>query len=248
MKQIAIGLTVSRETIAPRPSEIAKSTRARVAKWLARDSAQPRQISPEPLLSRIETFAATLALWGSRTNLTAHPDDPDQLAFHIIDSLAPIAISARSDSPLRDSFAPGRIALDVGSGAGFPGLVLAAASDAHFVLAESRRKRANFLRVASAEMNLANVEIDSGHASASRLDGQFDLVLARAIGNPPSFYRLARSALRANGLAILFVAPSQRIALTSARDCGLLQPIRIAYDVPRGSQIVNRVLAIFRRS
>jgi 16S rRNA G527 N7-methylase RsmG len=49
-------------------------------------------------LDRIETFAAALALWGAKLNLTSAPDDPAEIAFHILDSLAPLA--AASDAAI----------------------------------------------------------------------------------------------------------------------------------------------------
>jgi len=111
-------------------------------------------------LARIERFAATLALWGSRTNLTAHPEDPSEVAFHIIDSLAPLTIASHPEgSILRGCFTSGRRVLDLGSGAGFPGLVLAAACEAHFTLVEARHKRASFLKTAATEMGLDNVTV-----------------------------------------------------------------------------------------
>jgi len=120
-------------------------------------------------LSRIERFAATLALWGSRTNLTARPDDPSELGFHIIDSLAPLSVTGWPEGVLLEGcFGPGRRVLDLGSGAGFPGLVLAAACKAEFTLIEARHKRASFLRIAAAEMSLANVTVEARGENVSR--------------------------------------------------------------------------------
>jgi 16S rRNA G527 N7-methylase RsmG len=123
-------------------------------------------------LERIERLAALIVFWGTRINLTAASGDPGEIAFHIIDSLAPITFS-RNEEFLRDAFRAGNRVIDVGSGAGFPGLVLAAASPATFTLLESRRKRASFLAVAAAEMGLRNVIVESkrmepGRASSSR--------------------------------------------------------------------------------
>ena len=86
-------------------------------------------------------------------NLTAHPEDPEEIAFHVIDSVMPVVL-ASLNGPLHGTFDKGSTVLDLGSGAGFPGLVLAAASPANFTLIESRRKRASFLQVARAEMRL----------------------------------------------------------------------------------------------
>ena len=121
-----------------------------------RDGSAKRRLQPrEGFLERIEKMAATLALWGAHTNLTAEASEPAEIAFHVIDSLAPIAFASGADrEALEAALAEGASALDLGSGAGFPGLVLAAAFEARFTLGESRRKRASYLQVAAHEMDL----------------------------------------------------------------------------------------------
>ncbi len=163
-------------------------------------------------LDRMEKFAAILARWGAKMNLTAHPEDPEEIAFHIIDSLAPLVLDSEpAGYHPRESFAHGRRVLDVGSGAGFPGLVLAGASDAAFTLCEARRKRVTFLNVAIAETGLANVTVEPKYLSPADLDGDFDLVTSRALGPPAEFYRIAAAALRKGGIAILYANPEQRL-------------------------------------
>src|SRR5215469_13189804 len=90
--------------------------------------------------TQMERLSALLAFWGTRMNLTAAAADPNEIAFHIIDSLAPIIFSHDGSLP-REILAAGSRVLDLGSGAGFPGLVLASVSSAAFTLVESRRKR-----------------------------------------------------------------------------------------------------------
>jgi 16S rRNA (guanine527-N7)-methyltransferase len=197
-----------------------------------------RPVSIDTLFSeRIERLAVTLATWGSKMNLTAHPDDPEEIAFHVIDSLMPLALS--HEDLLHGRFDAGCEILDLGSGAGFPGLVLAAATSAHFTLMESRRKRASFLQVAMGEMQLTNVAVDPRRADDIDFDARFDVVTARAFGDPREFFALARSALKMNGLAILYANPSQRLP-------GDLQ--HIAYRIPHRGQQVSRILAVQKRS
>ena len=108
-----------------------------------------------------------IALWGPQVNLTAEPRDPRELAFHIIDSLSPVAF-AETEELLHHAFGAHNEVLDLGSGAGFPGLVLASVSAANFTLVESRRKRASFLAVAASEMSLKNVVIEAKRAEPDR--------------------------------------------------------------------------------
>ena len=208
---------------------------------------------PQPrFLDRIERLAAALATWGVRMNLTAAPDEPSEIAFHIVDSLAPFLLASRDDGAfLNGIFSAGKRALDLGSGAGFPGLVLAAASDAHFTLAESRRKRASFLTVTASEMGLHNVTVEAGHLRELQVQPvfelSFDVVTARAFGDPTIVYRLAAAGLKPGGFAILYANPSQRLQLEEAGASGLGEYRRIAYEVERGDSIVNRILAVWRR-
>ncbi len=48
-------------------------------------------------LDRIERLAAALATWGVRMNLTAEPEKPSEIAFHMVDSLAPLILASRDD-------------------------------------------------------------------------------------------------------------------------------------------------------
>jgi 16S rRNA (guanine527-N7)-methyltransferase len=231
------------------PETIAREVRATVGDSIEKYGllvAHPR------FLERIERLAAVLATWGARMNLTAEPEEPSEIAFHIIDSLAPLFLAARDDGAfLSGTFPASKRALDLGSGAGFPGLVLAAASEAHFTLAESRRKRASFLTVTSSEMGLHNVTVEMTHVREPQVEAVFepalDVVTARAFGDPASVYRIAAAALKPGGFAILYANPSQRLRFEEAGASGLGEYRRLAYEVERGDSIVNRILAVWRR-
>jgi 16S rRNA (guanine(527)-N(7))-methyltransferase RsmG len=205
-------------------------------------------------LERIGRLAALIALWGVRFNLTAAPGDPDEIAFHFIDSLASLTCSDHYEL-LRDAFDDSKLVLDLGSGAGLPGLVLAAASPASFTLVESRRKRASFLKIAAAEMGLQNVVVESRRiepdSRANNADsgfyGRFDVVTARGFGTAAVFYSAAAAALRSGGTAILYANPGQNLDLQEAEENGLHGFRRITYEVARGRQVVKRILGIWRR-
>lgn len=218
------------------PSQVAKSVRSSIEAFLHRFPGVAAPDFPE----RIEKLAANVTLWGSKMNLTSHPEDPEEIAFHVIDSVMPVVLGSDKSSILYGEFAPGREILDLGSGAGFPGLVLAAAaSAAHFTLAESRRKRASFLTVALAEMGLKNVTIEGKRAEDIGLAERYDLVTARAFGDAADFFALAARALKPGGLAILYANPSQRLSLEVHQ--------LIEYSVTRRGEKIDRILVIWRR-
>jgi 16S rRNA (guanine527-N7)-methyltransferase len=209
--------------------QIGAATRALVETYLG---GYPEFDSSGGFLERMQIFAAELARWGARFNLTAAPDDPAELAFHILDSLMPLVLAAHQPAGLLgQSFMPGNRILDLGSGAGFPGLVLATASDANFVLVESRRKRASFLRTAIGAMGLGNVEIDSQYR---RVFGpEFDMVTARAFARPAEFYEVAITALKPAGIALHYASERQRHDIAaSLHRCGLVASF-FSYEPPR---------------
>ncbi len=137
--------------------------------------------------------------------------------------------------------------LDLGSGAGFPGLIMAAASECRFVLLESRRKRANFLRVTAAAMELANVEVDATRREPIDLAPTFDIVLGRAFAKPARFYRSAAAALRPHGRALLYATPEQPLDLKPAAAAGLIDHLALRYEVPRDRRPAARLLALWRK-
>jgi 16S rRNA (guanine(527)-N(7))-methyltransferase RsmG len=227
------------------PEEIARKTCAIVA-----DSLRGLDfIAPEPdFLKRIGKLAAAIPLWGGRINLTAQPEDATEVAFHIIDSAMTLVVASRPEGrAVKDAFATGNRVLDLGSGAGFPGLVLAAACDAQFTLLEARRKRASFLTVTAAGMGLCNVRIDSVHREASGLAPEFDTVTARAFAEPAIMYRSAAAALKSGGRLLLYANPCQRLDLEVAREAGLGDHESIDYELPRGGKQVHRVFVVWRK-
>jgi 16S rRNA (guanine527-N7)-methyltransferase len=261
------GLEVSRETrkqgaaLSASPvnvESIGIDARERVARWLGATRLRPR----DGFLERIEKFAAILALWGAHTNLTADSNDPGEIAFHVIDSLAPFAFASDANrDALEAALAEGGTMLDLGSGAGFPGLVLAAAFAGRFALVESRRKRASFLQVAAHQMALDNVAIERRRASARTVACGFDLVTARAFGVSVELYEIAAAALRPGGLLLLFASsgqassdqelaegdPGQPFDASEALAAHFTEPETWTYRLPHRESIAARTAALWRK-
>jgi 16S rRNA (guanine(527)-N(7))-methyltransferase RsmG len=231
----------------PVPDPLAVAAQVRLRVEAAMGSLNISAIAPG-FLDRMTKFAETLAIWGARTNLTARPGDPAEVAFHIIESLMPLALDWEPAAyPLRAALSRATRVLDVGSGAGFPGLVLASASAARFTLFEARRKRASFLRTASTEMGLSNVTVEQRHLSPAALNGDFDIAITRALGPPADFYAIAAAALVKGGTAILYANPTQRLDLPAARSVGLGDEARVPYQLRRGQSAVSRMLVLWRK-
>jgi 16S rRNA (guanine527-N7)-methyltransferase len=194
-------------------------------------------------------MAATIVLWGASTNLTANSSDPHELAFHITDSLAPIAYANDPNRAiLEDTLGPDRLALDLGSGAGFPGLVLAAAFDAHFTLVEARRKRASHLVAAAAEMQLSNVGIEQRRAESEKIEGSFDIATARAFGPINHLCQAAASALRPGGYLMLYLSAGQLRSGVAAGFENFGEPSTWTYHLNHSGREVERAAMLLRKA
>jgi 16S rRNA (guanine527-N7)-methyltransferase len=119
----------------------------------------------------LEGFAALLHEWNQVHNLTG-AKTVEAIYDNIIDSLYPLTFIKIPES-----------LLDVGTGAGFPGLVLAVAlSQAEVVLAEPLKKRVSFLKYACIDLGLTNVTVEARRVEKV-LHAPFDLISSRAVTN-----------------------------------------------------------------
>jgi 16S rRNA (guanine(527)-N(7))-methyltransferase RsmG len=203
-------------------------------------------------LARIVRMAATLATWGPKINLTGNPRDPDEILFHVFDSIIPFSIVV-SAKILRWGIGLDRERrfLDIGSGAGFPGLVLAAAVNAQVTLVEARRKRATYLNEAAVEMGLRNVKVENARVESLKFRDSFDLVTARAVGNPIEIFKVAGAALNPGGVLMLYVSADQKFddakTRAAAAEAGLIDDAVSGYDLRHGKQMMRRAVATWVR-
>jgi 16S rRNA (guanine527-N7)-methyltransferase len=153
---------------------------------------------------------ALLVKWNQTYNLTAVRDPSAMLHHHLLDSLAVVAPLNRHLSGL-ETRAP-RL-LDVGSGAGFPGLVLAAAlPQLEVTCVDAVGKKASFIRQAAAELRLHGVQVV--HARVEQLQQTaFDVITSRAFASLVDFTRLTTHLLAPAGcwMAMKAKVPDQEI-------------------------------------
>ena len=130
--------------------------------------------------------------------LTAVTGDLNIVHFHFFDSLCLLGI---------DELASASSVIDVGSGAGFPGLPLALSRpDMHFTLLDSSSKKCDFLRMAVATLELQNVDVvnaRSEEAVSTGLRDNFDAALARALGPLATLIEYTLPFVKAGGFAVL---------------------------------------------
>jgi 16S rRNA (guanine527-N7)-methyltransferase len=134
------------------------------------------------------SFLAILGRWNRVYNLTAIEGKARSVTRHLLDSLSVIP-----------HLQGGRI-LDVGSGAGLPGVPVSLACPAkHVVLLDANAKRCRFLRQVKAELRLANVEVVQNRAENYQPEQKFDSLLSRAFSDLPTFIDACRHLLADEG-------------------------------------------------
>jgi 16S rRNA (guanine527-N7)-methyltransferase len=143
---------------------------------------------------KLLAFVQLLRRWNTTFNLTA-VDRPEQiLTHHLFDCLAIVPALLRL--PLPES---PRV-LDVGSGAGLPGLVLAIVLPRwRLVLIDKVGKKTAFLTQAAIELQLTNLEVIHGRVENLAREPKFDLIVSRAFSALADFVGLTRPLLRPGG-------------------------------------------------
>ncbi len=159
-----------------------------------RDASSLGLALPELAVERLIAYLALLRKWNAAYNLTAVRDAARMRVQHLADCLAVVG-------PLRRQVGAGGCRLlDVGSGGGLPGVVLAVAEPVWDVsCVDTVGKKAAFIRQVAAELALPNLH--ALHARVEALPGPpFDVITARAFASLPDFVRLTRPLLTPGGL------------------------------------------------
>ncbi|MGH2400018.1 MAG: 16S rRNA (guanine(527)-N(7))-methyltransferase RsmG [bacterium] len=167
-------------------------------------------LSPDQV-SLLAKYLALVSRWRRRARLTAVTDLVSAARVHIADSLL----------VLRAGVAPGASLIDVGSGAGLPGIPLKVARpDLSVTLLEPDARKAAFLELASADLGLALRVVAARAEDAARepsLREQFDLAVARAVAPLPVACELTLPFVRSGGKTVLLKGPSVRHELDGGR-------------------------------
>ncbi|UCH50122.1 MAG: 16S rRNA (guanine(527)-N(7))-methyltransferase RsmG [Betaproteobacteria bacterium] len=153
-------------------------------------------------VDQLDAMLGLLAKWNRVYNLTALPDEAKWVSHHLLDSLSVIGV-----------LPPGRL-IDVGSGAGFPGVPIAIAEpDREVVLLDSNNKKTAFLRQVVAELGLTNVAVETGRAEDFKPAVGFDVVVSRAFSDLQTFIKLAARLCSSEGrlVAMKGVYPAQEL-------------------------------------
>ena len=192
----------------------------------------------QELIEPLETFSRLLLEKNQVMNLTAITDPRDVAALHLLDSLALVEM------------AEGRTVVDVGTGAGFPGVPLAIAlPSAHVTLLDSLGKRVDFLRESCRKLGLENTLCV--HQRAEEFAGEhredFDLAVSRAVAALPVLCELCLPMVRVGGQFLAMKSVDTEAEITTAKSAVKLLGGRIRevrdYTIPT-TEVVHRVVCI----
>jgi 16S rRNA (guanine527-N7)-methyltransferase len=151
------------------------------------------ELSPDQVSHLIE-YLALLHKWGASFNLTAVLDPLEMVTLHLLDSLSIVPLVARYC---------GRRLVDIGSGAGLPGIPLAIALPALDVtLIDSVQKKTAFQTQAKGTLGLANCTPVHGQMQALTFAKPFDIAVCRALSSVTDAVRLAAFGLPQDGRLI----------------------------------------------
>jgi 16S rRNA (guanine527-N7)-methyltransferase len=158
---------------------------------------------PEETTTALDRFLDTLQIWAPRLNLVADYTPGTLVERHILDSLAAAPVLQQRIPELRTL-------VDLGSGAGFPGVPLAIfLRPAKTVLVEPRQRRSHFLRAVARALPDWPIEIAQCRAEALDLPATADAVCTRAtFSNTQEFLTAAAPILRPGGIALAFQGPN----------------------------------------
>lgn len=168
--------------------------------------------------AKLLDYLALIVKWNKVHNLTAIRDPENMVTLHLLDSLAVLP------------YINGKHLLDVGSGAGLPGIVLAICRpDLQVTTIDAVQKKASFMRQAKAELQIDNLQVQAGRVEQLKPLQPFDIVISRAFSELALFIKLTKHLIAEHGewLAMKGVHPADELASID------YQPSRIeALQVP----------------
>jgi 16S rRNA (guanine527-N7)-methyltransferase len=149
------------------------------------------------LIEKLEIYLATLKKWNRVYNLTAIDEDSEIIVKHFLDSLSVNQYIQNSE----------RI-LDVGTGAGFPGLILALFNPKKsFILVDGVSKKISFLQEMIGKLNLKNAIAVHTKVEKYKVAEQFDMIISRAFADIKKMIKLTNHLMKDDGRFIAMKGP-----------------------------------------
>jgi 16S rRNA (guanine527-N7)-methyltransferase len=156
-----------------------------------------------PVVKQLIQFLELLEKWNRAYNLTAIRDTEQMVPRHLLDSLTVLP------------YLQGPRVLDIGTGAGLPGIPLALARpDLEFTLLDSNAKKTRFATQAAHELGLKNIDVVQERVEKFHPERKFDTLIARAFASIPDMLAASRHLCAPHGrfLVMKGVFPQEELA------------------------------------
>ncbi len=151
---------------------------------------------------KFNIYAAELIEWNKKFNLTSHNELDKIAVWHFIDCCLVYNLLNLKNERI----------IDMGSGAGFPGMVFAILNpDLNILLVDSVLKKVTFLEHIKNILNIKNVEIKHLHLTQkNNLNEKFDCVISRAFMKPNELLTFSKNYINKNGKLIMLLTENQK--------------------------------------
>ena len=192
------------------------------------------------LIGPLELFSTLLVVKNKVMNLTGITEPREVATLHLLDSLSLIPMAELA----------GKSIVDVGTGAGFPGIPLAIAlPDSPITLLDSLNKRIDFLRESGEQLGLTNAEYVHGRAEEFAADHResYDYAVSRAVANLPMLCELCLPLVKVGGQFLAMKSSHTEEEIAAAKSAisklgGKIEAVE-DYTIPT-TDVVHRVVRI----
>ncbi len=172
-------------------------------------------------IAALLAFIALIEKWNKAYNLTAIRNKEDMVGLHLLDSLAILP------------HLHGSRIIDIGTGAGLPGIPLAiCCPEREFTLLDSNAKKTRFVQQAILELKLKNVTVCHQRVEDYRLSQGFDSILTRAFASLPDIIALTAHLCAKNGVLLAMKGQQAEAEMAQAADKATAQITLIPITVP----------------
>lgn len=152
-------------------------------------------IHAEDKIDRLMYFLELLDKWNKTYNLTAVNSSADRVRLHLLDSLSVLP------------YIHGKTAVDVGTGAGLPGIPLAIfLPDIDFTLLDANAKKTRFVQQAALELKLSNIRVEQNRVEYFKPESRYSTVITRAFAKLQDIQKLTSHLLADDGVILAMKA------------------------------------------
>lgn len=166
----------------------------------------------EEQLDQFFVYHKLLVEWNEKMNLTAIVEERDVVIKHFLDCLSGVPVLREMKNP---------VVADIGTGAGFPGMVLKIAlPELRFVLIDSLKKRISFLETVVRELGLEDIQLIHGRAEDLAHEEHhrevYDVVVSRAVAAMPVLLEYTLGYVKKEGILLAYKGPALEEELREA--------------------------------